>query len=154
MIFAKSTVPDPHNPTLIEAWSAGHELWRVEVNEVLFGRRVQVRHAWGHFYLADYCAGDDLDWQRALLFVIVTFLEKYREDVHPKVIENLFDAAVQERKPMHLAPDCWHLLTNFAGESRDHLWLANKALARGMLAGLPPLSFKAGERLTRAGGGS
>lgn len=108
---------DPENPINVQAWHDETRTWRLEVNRVFFGYRVQLMHVYTHGsypdVVLDYCAGADRTWVEALATVMSKALAPVPADVHHGQLHYWFPG--YKRRPMHRDLTCWAGLCQLAG---------------------------------------
>jgi|GEM_PF-3835091 len=105
---------DPENPCNVQAWQSENGTWRLEVERVIFGYRVQLRDARQHQPCAvvDYCAGASTTWVEALVNVLQRILTIVPDFLPEATMQKLFPRATV--RPMAMDLVCWHELLRMA----------------------------------------
>ena len=108
---------DPDNPANVQAWASDTGRWRIEVNRVMYGYRVNLLLGIGKSYEVDYCAGNSAEWVEALVTVVMSILRLWPEQMLLAEMYPVFPIA--SVKPIAKNVVCWALLCERAGVEPD-----------------------------------
>lgn len=110
---------DVDNPLNVQAWANESGTWRLEINRVMFGYRVQTRrgNARDSSYIVDYCAGNSEEWVEALATVVMSILRLQPDTLSEQQMLHLFPR--YSVRPMKRDVVCWALLCEMAGIEPD-----------------------------------
>lgn len=107
-------------------WKSECLVWTIRIDRVMFGYRVHVQHFTNHLiYHTDLCAGDDPDWQIALFYVVMKYLEKFVEDEKPHDIFRDFPT-ITSVKPIWNATKEWEVMCQMSGLSSTDVYEISK----------------------------
>ena len=114
MTFQKSD-PDVSIPNYnLACWRSNNSVWHVRLDRVIFGCRVHVQHEkCMAVYYTDICVGAAPEWQTAVFYAVIKYLEQFPEDIHPNSLWDVFPTAPQP-KPIYRNLDAWETICEMA----------------------------------------
>ena len=119
----KSCDRDARTDCNVQSWASENDVFRLELNRVIFGSRVMLRHTNNMGYSLDYCAGANRQWQEALVNVLRLILRTVPEDTSLYQLEQMFPH--WSVRPMYKDETCWNALLDMAKvEERDVIELS------------------------------
>ncbi len=112
--FKKAAIKSEESEYCVERWESQNGVWNVRLDRVIYGCRVHVAHEdCAKSYHTDICCGSDPDWQAAVMYAVIKYLELFPEEVDPAKIMRDYPTAPQP-KPLYRALEAWNRICHLA----------------------------------------